>query len=98
MNAAPSNEGDQVGDRQPEAGDVDHAVRRGAGDEREDQPADRVVDDARREDDEADVPLGEIEVDQDLGDHRHRRDRHRGGEEEAEQDPVTAGRSGTRPA
>ena len=53
------DEGDQIDDREAEAGEVDHPARGGARDEGEHQPADRVVDDAGREDDQADVPLGE---------------------------------------
>jgi hypothetical protein len=49
-------------------------------------PADGVVDHAGRQDHETDVALGEVQVDQDLGDDRHRRDRHRGRKEGREQD------------
>ena len=70
----------------------------GAGDHRQDQPADGVVDHAGRQDDQADVALGQIEVHQDLGDHRHRRDRHRGRQKQAEQHPAGRDARGTRPA
>ena len=79
----------QVDDRQPQI--LDAHRRRGsrppAISDRISQP-DGVVDDAGRQDDQADVALGQIQVDQDLGDHRHRRDRHRGREEQAEQHPA----------
>ena len=82
------DEAGQVGDRQPEILDAHDAVGRGRRDQRQDQPAHGVVDDAGRQDDQADVALGQVQVDQDLGDDGHRRDRHRGRQEHAEQHPA----------
>ncbi len=86
-----SGEKDERGQHQhrhAEVGDADRAVGGGPGDQGEDDRADGVVHHPRREDDEPDVPLREIEVDENLGDHRHRRDRHGGGEKQAEEDAV----------
>ena len=95
--AGEQQEGPGQGQRGQHLNETDMAVRGHAGDQGQHQPADRVVHHARRQDDHADVSLGQIQVHQDLGDDRHGRDGHGGGQEKAEQDPaVGLGQVGVR--
>ncbi len=61
------------------------------GDDREHDPADRVVRDRRRQDDHPDRGPEEVEVHQDPGDHGDRGDRHRRREEQGEDRLLDAG-------